>query len=71
MIKDDQVFTKQVSSKGVGILLGVAGGIAVAIALSKAKEPYTEITDGPRSIRLRVGKDDLVRFESSLQGSIE
>ena len=47
------------------------GGITVAIALTKEGEPYAEITDGPRSIRLRVDKDDLARFESSLETSLQ
>ena len=51
----------------MGIAVGVLGGISAAVALTKAKEPYTEITQGNQTIRLRVNRDDLVRFEHSLK----
>ena len=65
--RDGEVFERTINRKRLGITLGVLGGIAGAVALTKAKEPYTEITHGNRTIRLRVNRDDLVRFEHSLQ----
>ena len=51
----------------MGIVLGGLGGITAAVALTKAKEPYTEITHGNQTIRLRVNQNDLVPFEHSLK----
>ncbi len=71
VVRDGQASTKEISGKRVGIVAAVIVGITAAVGLTKAKEPYTEITDGARSVRLRVSKGDLARFESSLRGSLE
>ena len=65
--RDGEVFERKTNRKRMGIVLGVLGGITAAVALTKAKEPYTEITHGNQTIRLRVNRDDLVRFEHSLK----
>ncbi len=65
--RDGEVFERKINRKRMGIVLGVLGGITAAVALTKAKEPYTEITYGNQTIRLRVNQDDLVRFEHSLK----
>ena len=65
--RDGEVFERKINRKRMGIALGVLGGIAGAVALTTAKEPYTEITHGNQTIRLRVNRDDLVRFEHSLK----
>ena len=65
--RDGEVFEREINRKRMGIVLGVLGGITAAVALTKAKEPYTEITHGKQTIRLRVNRDDLVRFEHSLK----
>ena len=65
--RDGEVFERKINRKRMGITLGVLGGITAAVALTKAREPYTEITHGNRTIRLRVNRDDLVRFEHSLK----
>lgn len=69
--RDGEVFERTIDRKRLGITLGVLGGIAAAVALTKAKEPYTEITSGDQTIRLRVNRDDLVRFEHSLKPFVE
>ena len=50
-----------------GVLLAVSCAIGEAIAATKAEEPYTEVKDGVRSMRLWVNGDVLARFEIALK----
>lgn len=54
------------SGKHHALMLGVVAGIFGITAATQAREPYTTLIDGEQMLRVRVDKDDLVRFEQSL-----
>lgn len=68
VVMDDGLYVREVEvdKAATAGLAAIGAGIAVVIALTKAKLPYIEIRDGAQSIRLRVGRSDRGRFEHAL-----
>ena len=65
-IRDGRAYQKTVSGKATaGIAAGVLG-VSAIVAMTKSQKPYAEITNGRRTIEMRVGKDDVLRFENTL-----
>ncbi len=67
VVRDDQVYTKGVNTKALGIIAGAIVGITAAVGISKSKETLFEIKHEHRSIQLKVSKDDQIRLKESLR----
>ena len=66
VVKDGQEFMKGINNKAVGIWAAVVTAGTVAYAASTEKYPYATLTDGMRSIEVRVHKRDAGRFKEAL-----
>ena len=68
LVRDGDLLVREgIDSKQAGIMLGVVCAAAAIVGLTKAKEPYAEITDRKHRLLLRVDKDDLARFQLLLK----